>query len=298
MKSIFTVKELIAALENGDVKVGENVCVTGEVFKKDFGTRKLIYTLKWRNAHITCFDSNKDNKEVVKINKPLYVDGVVGVTFGMGFIIEDINSVDRNVKKQQFLRIYEAEKTDQNLLYLLMVSGDEEEAIKLLNISKNIELNALCQDEELACLAIKYATPKVFNAIINHKDFKAKGITDGFGDTLMTSLMYLYGPNSNDELAKEYIDSLVSCGRFDFNETNIHNETALMVSCMYPSLIFMTKILCEMEDIDLNVKNDFGNTALDCAIDNKNIGAIRMLMTRNDLIISDKNKESIEKLIG
>lgn len=103
MQNIFKVKELITSIDDGSVKVGDKVCVCGEVSNKDYGTKKLIYTIVGKNSRIVCFDSNKSNKDIVKLEKLLYVEGKVDIRLGE-YVLNDITKVDRNVMRQKLLR--------------------------------------------------------------------------------------------------------------------------------------------------------------------------------------------------
>lgn len=299
MQEILTVKELITKLEGGEVSVGDKVCVVGNVSYKDFGTRKLIYTIEGQNSHISCYDSKKGNKVIVKLNKSIYVEGEVDKRLGE-YSIKNITKVDNKVLKQRLLRVYETEKTDQNKLYLLMADGDEKNAIKLLESSENINVNGSLNHTKLIYFAIECKMPKLFDAILNHSDFSTEGTNDPFEETLLTCLLYLYSSDTikgeYKKLVRDCINSVISCGKFDLNETNLNNETALIVSCQSKELNWVTSILCANKDVYLNVCDDYDATAIEHAIREENYEAVNMLLKRDDLNLTDSIQEAVESM--
>lgn len=148
-------------------------------------------------------------------------------------------------------------------------------------------------------MAINYHMPKLFDTIINHKDFKADESGDDFGNTLLIALLYLYGSNikkNERKLVKEFINSVFLCNKFDLNEEDINKETALIVSCRYKELNWFTEMLCSVKSVDVNKQDDFGFSAIDKAINERNIEAIDMLLNREDLEMSDSTKDKVAKI--
>lgn len=296
MEKIRCIDDLINDLKNGKVKVGENVCIYGTVSKKDFGTRKLIYTVESSNAHITCFDSNLENKAIVKLDKPLYLEGEVGYHLNE-YTIDKIKVVDSNIMKQHLLRLYEKEKTDQNLLYLTMSMGDDEKASEIVKSSDGIDPNGVCNNTELIFFAVEHRLPKTFKAIVGHKDFNGKNIRDGFDEPILVALLYIYGSKgvkiTKKEIIKEMIDVIISSNKFDLNEVDINETTALSVACEF-GINSVVKALCDILEVDVNIADDYDRTPLDQAIKANNYEAVDILMSRSDLKVTKKQKKLIE----
>ena len=144
--------------------------------------------------------------------------------------------------------------------------------------------------------AITNKMMKLFDVIVNHKDFDSK-IEDGFGETLLESLLYLQGSeevnttSEDSELLKSMINSILSSKTFDFNIKDINNDTALNVACEYPSELWVAKDLISRKDIDVNVINDFYCGALSNCIRNNNLEALKLLGQRPDLKVRKEDKE-------
>ena len=83
---------------------------------------------------------------------------------------------------------------------------------------------------------------------------------------------------------------------FDFTVKDCNNDTAINVSCGYPSLVWVTRILASKKDVNPNVVNDFNCTALTTCICKKNLEALEVIGQRPDLKVSSRDKELAKKL--
>ena len=137
---------------------------------------------------------------------------------------------------------------------------------------------------------------KLFDTIVNCEGFDSK-IEDGFGETLLESLLYLSGSDEvstskeDNTLLKSMIKSILSSKTFDFNAKDLNNDTAINVACEYPSEVWVVEALVSKKDIDVNVVNDFDCSAVENCIRNKNMEALKLLGQRPDLKIRKQAKD-------
>lgn len=193
------------------------------------------------------------------------------------------------------------EKLDPSImLHKLIHEGNEIEAIKLIEEEKgNINVNYEFEESIPVFSAINGRMPNLFNAIINCEGFESK-LEDGFGETLIESLLFLYG-SKDVETSKDdktflegLIKSVLSCKNYDLNHKDINNDTAINSACMYPNELWVVKELVSRKDIDINIINDFNYAPIDTCIHFGNIDALKLLCQRKDLVIS-KNTKALAK---
>lgn len=184
----------------------------------------------------------------------------------------------------------------------LIADGDEEGAIKLLKECGNsFNVNYEYKSRVPIFSAINNCMYGLYDEIVNHPMFDC-GRLDGFGDTLLESLLYMRGTDEitmteNDTASLDrMIKTILKNERIDFNMTDINNDTAINIACGYPKLIWVVEELANKKDVNPNVINDFDCTALTTAIHWKNIEAIKILATRKDVIVRPTDLEEANKV--
>lgn len=179
------------------------------------------------------------------------------------------------------------------LLHKLIDENDELGAIELIkkeggNIDVNYEFNTRIP----IFSAINNKMYKLFDVIVNHPKFDDK-IEDGFGETLLESLLFLYGSDEVETSAEErkiltsMINSILSSKTFNFNARDINNETAINSACEFPNEVWVVKALASKKDVDINVVDDFDLTAFGQCLINNNLEALKIIGQRPDLKVRE-----------
>lgn len=189
------------------------------------------------------------------------------------------------------------------LLHKLIDEHDEEGAVKLIEKEGgNINVNLMFNQRTPVFSAINNKMFKLFNALVNHPKFDTS-IEDGFGETLLESLLFLHGSEDivssdvDNSMLVTMINSILDSKIFDFNAIDLNNDTAINVACEYPSQLFVVKKLVAKKDINVNVVNDFNCSALGNCIRNHNIEALKLLGQRPDLLVREEDKKNA-KMFG
>jgi len=188
-------------------------------------------------------------------------------------------------------KVYDSHMTNEIKFHHLINSGDEKGAIKLLKECGNsFNVNYEYKSRVPIFSAINNRMYDLYDEIVNHPMFDC-GIEDGFGETLLHSLLYLRGTDEipiteNDiEILDRLIKTVLNSKKYDFNVTDLNNDTAINMACEYPKLIWVVEELANKKEVNPNIINDFECTALTNAIRNKNIEAIKILSKRNDILV-------------
>ena len=201
------------------------------------------------------------------------------------------------IKESDFLN---NEKIDPSvLLHKYIDNDDEKSAIKLIEEEgDNIDINFTFQNRVPVCSAIAHNMIDLFGKIVNMKGFKSD-VKDGFGETILGSLLYLYASGEVDitekeeETVEKLIKFLVNSKYVDLNTKNINGDTAINLASEWPKALWVVKLLASNKNVDPNAINDIGYTSVGNAIRRNNLEALKVLGQRLDLKISvDDEKEA------
>ena len=185
-------------------------------------------------------------------------------------------------------------------LHQLIDNGEENEAIKLIDENKDIDINYEYNDRILVLSAVNNKMCNLFFKIVNHPNFNSN-IEDGFGETLLETLIYLYGSDDISESKEEQaslermIEAILKLDSYDFNCKDLNEDTAINIACEYPKMLWIVEALSAKENVDINIVNDVDCAALGTAIRNKNLEAIKILSKRKDLIVRVADVEMAKK---
>ena len=244
-----------------------------------------------------------DDKAVVLMHyqKDIYnVDSLATMidTYGAN-IIKDKYLSKIDISTDEFINREKIKPTI--LLHKLIDEGDEKGAIDLINKQgESFDINYTFNDRVPIFSAINNKMYNLFKVIINHKMFDSSK-EDGFGETLLSSLLYAYG---TDEVTKSTEDeqnmasmiiAILESDNFDFNIQDINLDTAINIASEKPKMNWIVKALASNPNVDINVVNDFNRAALGNAIAKHNVEAIKILGKRPDLIIRDEDKALAKK---
>lgn len=181
------------------------------------------------------------------------------------------------------------------LLHKYIDEGNEKEAIETINkYGDDVDINFELNNTTPIFNAVDKGMYDLFVTIINHPKFDCSN-SDGYGETILTALLYNYKDGIKSETEnkniKKMIDLILSSETFDFNSVNINLDTALSVACERTDLNWVVDALVAKSNVDVNTVNDIDYSTLGNAIRRKNTHAIGALMTRHDLRITDKDME-------
>lgn len=184
------------------------------------------------------------------------------------------------------------------MLHKLIDEHDEIGAIKLIEKEgKDFNVNYEFNMRLPIFSVVNNKMFDLFKVIINHPKFDPS-YEDGFGDSILQSLLYMYGSEDvatsteEDKNLKNMINSIISCDAFNFNIQDLNHDTCLNIACEYPKMGWVVEELVKNKKVDINIKNDFGNSPLMSAITNNNTEAIKALGKRPDLVIGEEEKKA------
>lgn len=185
----------------------------------------------------------------------------------------------------------------QVLLHKLIDENDEIGAIKLLEKEgKKFNVNYEFNQRVPIISAVNNKMYTLFEKLVSHPMFDSN-IEDGFGETLLESLIYLYG---SDEISaskeeetslKRMIIAILKSDSYNFNAKDLNNDTAINIACEYPKMLWIVKALASKNNVDINVVNDFECAALGDCIRNKNLEALKVIGQRPDVKVREEDKK-------
>lgn len=185
----------------------------------------------------------------------------------------------------------------QILLHKLIDENDEIGAIKLLEKEgKKFNVNYEFNQRVPIISAVNNKMYNLFEKIVNHPMFDSK-IEDGFGETLLESLIYLYGNDeisaskTEEESLKRMIISILKSETYDFNVKDLNSDTVINIACEYPKMLWIVKALASKKEVDVNIVNDFECAALGDCIRNKNLEALKVIGQRPDVKVREEDRK-------
>lgn len=186
-------------------------------------------------------------------------------------------------------------------LHNLILEGNEKEAIELLKSDETIDVNFEYKQRSPIFSAVYEKMYDLFKIIVNRPNFNGN-VEDGFGESLLQTLMYicfadeLKEPNMNEvkKMVTNMVEDLLKLNSIDFSYQDINSDTALHVACDYLEGAWITEALIAKEDVNINAINDLDETPLATAIKRNNTEAIKLLSKRKDLIVRDVDVKKAE----
>lgn len=265
------------------------------------------YNVDSRNSCYILMDFNlecNDDKAIVLMSyeKDTYnIDTLVSMTDTYGAnIVRDKYLSKIGISTDDFINREKIKPTI--LLHKLIDEGDENGAIDLINKQgESFDVNYTFNARVPIFSAINNKMYKLFRVIINHKSFDGSK-EDGFGETLLSSLLYAYGTDEINKSSEDernmiaMITTILESDNFDFNIQDINLDTPINIASEKAKMNWIVKALASNPNVDVNVVNDFNRAALGNAIAKKNIEAIRILGKRPDLIVRDEDKALAKKM--
>ncbi len=185
----------------------------------------------------------------------------------------------------------------QVLLHKLIDENDEIGAIKLLEKEgKKFNVNYEFNQRVPIISAVNNKMYTLFEKLVSHPMFDSN-IEDGFGETLLESLIYLYGSDEisaskeEESSLKRMIIAILKSDNYDFNAKDLNSDTAINIACEYPKMLWIVKALASKKNVDINIVNDFECAALGDCIRNKNLEALKVIGQRPDVKVREEDKK-------
>ena len=175
--------------------------------------------------------------------------------------------------------------------------GNLEAAIKLLNENKDADPNMMFYNNLPIIKAVMNGSIDLFNALVSHPKFDMS-LTEGFGEPyahFILLVMGSYHKNNKKEVKSnmEMCMSLLTNEGYDNNRTDSMGDTLLHIVSENKdeNSLEVAKYLIEHNRNLLNERNMFGYTPLAIAVEEKNIEMIKLLLTCEEVEITDQTKE-------
>ena len=185
-------------------------------------------------------------------------------------------------------------------LHELINNGDEQGAINLIKSERGIDVSYEYNNKVPTISAVNNEMFDLFEVIVNHPTFDSS-IQDGFGETLLESLIYLYGSaeiandKKNEKACERMINAILKSETYDFNVKDFNSDTVINIACEYPKMLWIVEALASKKEVDINVVNDFDCAALGNCIRNKNLEALKIITKRKDLIVRAEDLKLADK---
>ena len=298
--------------ESFAISYESNNIVIVNVINKDYIDKLIGHTFITLNnvgrngKYYLLFDFSKKPSE----SKSVILTSYASDPYGSLSKLSEYDAFNTNISGDKYLEsigIKESyylnnEKLDPSvLLHKYIDNDDEENAIKLIEEEgDNIDINFTFQHRIPVCSAIAHNMIDLFGKIVNMKGFKSD-VKDGFGETILGSLLYLYASGEveiseeEENTVEKLISFLVNSKYADLNAKNINGDTAINLASEWPKALWVVRLLASNMNVDPNCVNDIGYTSVGNAIRRNNLEALKVLGQRPDLKISADDKKEAKK---
>ena len=188
------------------------------------------------------------------------------------------------------------------LLHKLINEGKEDEAINLIDKEgDNFDINFEFNFRRPIFGTVDKGMILLFDKIVKHPKYDSN-TSDGFGEPIFQSLIYLLGneevdlTSSERTMLEKMIRSVLDSKYYNFNVCDINNDAAINNACEYPSLTWVVEELVKNKDVDINHVDCFDLSPLSTCIKNNNIEALKLIGMRPDLEVTPSDKKNANKL--
>lgn len=314
--TIEDVLKLIAmSSENYKLAMEKDNKVIVEVLKPDALTNLVSHTFirtenfpcdQYSNTYIFMdFDKKyDDDKAIVGMSYRKDMYGTLSLSYMSDVFGADITKAGYLAKvgleTKDFLQ---RENIDPSImLHKLIDENDQIGAIKLIEEEGDkVDVNFEFNKRMPIFSAMNFKMFELFEKILNHPKFDPS-IQDGFGETLLQSLTYLYGSTDVTSTEQEtkrlasIIEMIIGITK-NFNNVDMNNDTALNIACEFPKAVWIVDRLARMKDVNVNIVNDFECDCVGQCIRQKNLEALKILGQREDIKVT-KTSEELAKFFG
>lgn len=188
------------------------------------------------------------------------------------------------------------------ILHKLIDEKKDNEASKLIDDEKDINVNFVFRDRVPIFSAIENGLFKTVGKIISNKGFDAN-VDGGYDESILQIMLFNFYlddtvalTKEREEGVREMINSIVDSNKFDINYVDGNLDTAINIACMDKSMNWLVKKLAANPDVEINQVNDIGFTAFGNAIRCRNFEAAKILGQRPDLKVQDIDRKVAKKV--
>lgn len=198
------------------------------------------------------------------------------------------------VKEEEFVK--QIELDNNVLLHKLIDEEREEDAIKLVKESKDLDVNFAFNERIPVFSAVQKGLYKLCNVIINTEKYDSE-VLDDFNEKFLTHIGYqaAFYDESEEEGLNSVFHTIFDCGKFDFTQLNESNENILNIISGVGFLNWFSKELIKRQEMDINNVNDTDETILSNAMADNNKELVEFICTRPDLTIRDIDRETAKE---
>jgi len=182
------------------------------------------------------------------------------------------------------------------LIHKYIIEKKEEEAIKLIDDTPEINVNEEYKNTYPIFGAIANTMFDLFKKITLHPTFDAT-VQEGFGENVLHTLLFLASGSilakdgTTSEILNKMINFAIDSGVYNLNEQDINLDTALTIACSQNSLAWVVEKLVNEKNVDISIVNDEGMNALEIAVKCGNKDAVKSLIKRTDIVVTEKIKK-------
>jgi ankyrin repeat protein len=184
------------------------------------------------------------------------------------------------------------------LLHKLIDENDEIGAIALIEKEKeNINVSYEFNMRIPIFTVLNNRMFKLFEKMVSHPTFNPN-IEEGFGESLLESILYIYGADEvsasqeEEEDLVKMIKAIIANDNFDLNVKDLNGDTALTIACEYSKMNWVAKELISKQRTDVNIPNDFGFSPLTIAMTHNNMDVVEALCKRPDLKVTEEDEKT------
>ena len=188
------------------------------------------------------------------------------------------------------------------ILHKLIDEKKDNEASKLIDDEKDINVNFVFRDRVPIFSAIENGLFKTVGKIISNKGFDAN-VDGGYDESILQIMLFNFYlddtvalTKEREEGVREMISAIVDSNKFDINYVDGNLDTAINIACMDKSMNWLVKKLAANPDVEINQVNDIGFTAFGNAIRCRNFEAAKILGQRPDLKVQDIDRKVAKKV--
>ena len=216
------------------------------------------------------------------------------------------NTYGSDVLKENFLSklgissddFVKREAIDPNILLHKYIDEMEEDAA-IRTIEENydtINVNYKLDDRIPVFSSIENGMYRAFASIVNHKSFNGD-FDDGGGANILQVIVWSHYNTpefKKDSTVDDLMMNLIQSGKFDLNYTDYNDDTLLSISALNTNANWLVEYLVSRPDVNINLVNDLGYTAFGNAIRYNNLEAAKIIGSRSDIKLSERDSEIIK----
>lgn len=237
--------------------------------------------------------NERDALQICFVNEDIYQLGYIRKVqniFNRQYGMDSLPNLNINVEP-----ILNPNKKIEMEFHRCIDRGDVVKALELLDSNPTMDINQQHLQYAPIFSVLCNEMVDVFDKLIQNPSFDWS-VTDINGDTILTSLLFLYmyqSDKNTDEIYHHMITEILKNNLYDVNQTDINGNTIAMLSAFNPKANWILLEALKNPNVDINKQNEYGETTLQIAIKHNNTEAISLLLDTPGIVISDSERASI-----